>query len=157
MGRFALAGVSLTAAIPGGLLAAVAIMSFVRHTENMGTIMIGVNGAATLFGVLLALTPIIVLVGRRREKTGAAADAAGEESADESAEGDEALSAQTAELVAEDHGEEAPSEEFSAVDSLSDDDLSVEETGDFQFDPDDFAQADSDEMFEIEEDEEFKE
>lgn len=158
MGRYALAGTSLVAAIPAGLLATVAIMNFVKHTENMGTIMITVNGAATLFGVLLALTPIIVLVGRRREKTEDQASAAVETPTDESAaEGSEELSAQTAELVADDSAEDLPSEEFAAFDSGSDQDLAVEETGDYQFDADDFAQADSDEMFEIEDDEEVKE
>src|SRR5919109_4536244 len=95
---------SLVAAIPAAVLAVVAIMAFVRHTENMGTLLLVVNGGATLMGVLIALLPVIILVGKRRspdeeQEEGAPATVGAESGAP---------SGQTAEIVPE--GGAAPSD-----------------------------------------------
>ena len=58
MGRYALAAMSLVAAIPAAFLAYLSIMAWVRYTENMGTGMMVINGGTTAVSVLVALIPI---------------------------------------------------------------------------------------------------
>jgi hypothetical protein len=130
---------SLVAAIPAAVLAVVAIMAFVRHTENMGTLLLVVNGGATLIGVLVALLPVIILVGKRRssETDEAEPAAVGAESG--------TPSAQTAEVVPD--GGVAPSDsDFVAA-------AEPAETDAFEFNADEFEDADSGESFEFEDEE----
>lgn len=149
MGRYALAGTSLVAAIPAWCLAYVTIMAFVRHTENMPTIMIVVNVLAVLVAVLLGITPVAIVVGRRAEKKEAepaSADAGEEEAVAESA-------AHTADVVMDEPEEEAFSEEMD-VDDMGE----TAETDEFEFDMDDLEDAASsaDDAFEFDDEDELK-
>lgn len=131
---------SLVAAIPAAFLAVVAIMAFVRHTENMGTLLLVVNGGATLIGVLVALLPVIILVGKRRtpESEKEAEPAAVGASA-------ETPSAQTAEIVSDEEAAASESELAAAGEPA--------ETDAFEFDADQFEDADSGESFDFEDEE----
>jgi hypothetical protein len=133
----ALAATSLVAAIPAGIMAALGIMAFLTHTENMKPMVMVVTGGATAMGVLLALTPIIILVGKRQSKP-VAAKAAKSELVPAGVSG-----AQTAEIVAGDLDAEADADadvatgeaEFTeAMDSVGD----TGDTDDFQFEDDAF-------------------
>ena len=135
MSRMALAALSLIAAIPAGILAAVGIMAFLTHTEHMQPLVMVVTGGATAMGVLLALTPIIILVGKRQSQP-AAAKVAKSEPVPAGVSG-----AQTAEIVAGDADAEADADaatgedEFTeAMDAVDDVDL----TDDFKFEDDAF-------------------
>lgn len=134
MSRLALAAVSLVAAIPAAWLAVVAILAFVNHTENMGTIILIVNGAATAIGVLLALTPIIILVGKRRGPKEP-------EKVEASAEVPAVSGAQTAEVIPEFEAAAESEGEFAAAEPA--------ETDAFEFNADEFEDADSSETFEF--------
>lgn len=145
MGRYALAGTSLVAAIPAAFLAYLAIMAWVRYTENMTTMVMVVNGGVTLISVLLALTPIIILVGRRRQKGPRADKSAAEEAGDKSAlaaaavSDDEVATAQAGEpLDVSDSSEFAEPAETDAFDFQADELEDVESASDdaFEFDDD---------------------
>ncbi len=141
MSRLALAAVSLVAAIPAAWLAVVAILAFVNHTENMGTIILIVNGAATAIGVLVALTPIIILVGKRRgpkEKVEAEPVEVGAASG--------STGAQTAEIIPDEMPEAISEGELAAAEPA--------ETDAFEFNADEFEDADSGETFEFDDEDE---
>jgi hypothetical protein len=130
---------SLVAAIPAAVLAVVAIMAFVRHTENMGTLLLVVNGGATLVGVLVALLPVIILVGKRRSPDSDEAEPAGVGAESE------ATSAQTAEVVPDGGAAPGDSDLVAAAEPA--------DTDAFEFNADEFEDADAGESFEFEDDE----
>lgn len=132
--RFALAAVSLVAAIPAGIMAFLAIMAFLRYTENMSTLPMGglflaVMGCIAALGVLVALSPIVILVGRRRAQQPAQAVAAGPESAE--------AGAQTADVVAD--------SELAAADESEElvGEAEAEPTEAYEFDEDIFGDEDN--------------
>jgi hypothetical protein len=128
VGRYALAATSLVAALPAAFLAYLSIMAFVQYTENMSGFRIGVNAAITGVSVLMAISPIVILVGRRREKTDDAAGSAEDASnADEEDAGaDDAVATAT---------KEAP--------STFDDEIEAAETDAYDFNADEFDDADA--------------
>jgi hypothetical protein len=99
-----------------------------------------VNGALTPISVLVALMPVIIMVGRRRPKT--EESKTGEEAASGAAvsgEGDEeAQAAGTGELV-----DVADSEQMPSTSSLSDSEVEQSETDAFDFEAADLDDADS--------------
>lgn len=151
MGRYALAATSLVAAIPAIGLAYVTIMAFVHYADVMPTAMIIVNGAAVAVAVLLAITPVAILVGRRSDKKAA-------EPAVEAAEGDEGeegaapaeSAAHTAEVVADEELEEGALSEEMDLDDLDE----SAETDAFEFDMDELDDdaASADDAFEFDDD-----
>src|SRR5262245_26917431 len=90
----ALAATSLVAAVPSGILAILAIIALLSSAGEMKPMMLGIVGTLTVVGVLLALMPVIILVGKR--KTPAAAKAVKSEPVPTGVSG-----AQTAEIVAD--------------------------------------------------------
>lgn len=135
MSRMALAATSLVAAIPAGILAFLAIMALLSSAGDMGTLLLAVTGGATLSGILVALMPAAILVGKRKpaEKPAAKAKKADSEEAD-------ASGPQTAEMVADDLSEEdEDTEELSGAADLSG------STGEFEFEDDAFLDEDDDE------------
>jgi hypothetical protein len=138
---------SLVAAIPAAFLAYLSIMAWVRYTENMGTGMMVVNGGTTAVSVLVALIPIIILVGRRRPKEDAkSAAAAGAGAA--AVEGDEAPAAGTGELVDVADSEHVPLPDEADLSDSSE--IEQSETDAFDFEADEFEDAGSDEPVEFE-------
>jgi len=136
--RMALAAVSLVAAIPAGIMAALGIMAFLSHTEHMNTILMATTGAATAMGVLIALSPVVILVGKRRTAP-AAVKAAKSEPVPTGTSG-----AQTAEIVTEGQEAEDLSGEAAFSDAVEDTEAmesssEIAQTDDFQFEDDAFA------------------
>lgn len=153
MGRTSLAATSLVAAVPAGVLAYVTIMAFVNYADAMPTMMLVVNGAAVTIAVLLAITPVAILVGKRGEKQEKETPAA--EATEDGEESDAAESAaHTAEVVTDDLDGGELSDEMDL------DELAVAaETDSFEFDMDDLDEGPSsaDEAFEFDdEDDELK-
>ncbi len=140
MGRYKLAAMSLVTAIPAAVLAYFSIMAWVSFAENMSTMLKIVNGALTPISVLVALMPVIILVGRRRPKSEGSRK--GEEAASgaaaAAAEGSEEapVAAGTGELVDVADSEQMPS-------SLSDSEMEQSETDAFDFEAADLDDADS--------------
>lgn len=124
----ALAATSLVAAIPAGILAFLAIMALLSSAGDMRMLVLAVTGGATLAGVLIALMPAAILVGKRQptQKASAKSDKGEEAAAGVSG-------AQTAEVVAEDlSDEEEDTEELSGAADMGG------STGEFQFEDDAF-------------------
>lgn len=150
MGRYALAAMSLVAAIPAAILLYFCIMAWISYTENMQPMMMVVNGGTTLVSVAVALMPVVILVGRRRPKADAAKketdEGAGEQAA--AAEGVESSAgAGTGELV-----DVADSEMLDTPSMADDSEIGETETDAFDFAAEDFDDA-SDEPVEFEEEE----
>lgn len=150
MGRYALAAMSLVAAIPAAFLAYLSIMAWVRYTENMGTGMMVVNGGTTAVSVLVALIPIIILVGRRRpkEESKVPDEGAPGAAAASATEGD-AEHAGTGELVDVADSEHVPLPDDAELSDSSE--IEQSETDAFDFEADEFDDAGGDEPVEFEE------
>ncbi|MBL8848828.1 MAG: hypothetical protein JNG89_04060 [Planctomycetaceae bacterium] len=135
MSRMALAATSLVAAIPAGLLCFMAAMALFRHAGDMQPLVIATVGGMWVMGLLIALSPIIIAVGKRRAPQ--AVKAAKSEALPTGTTG-----AQTAEIVsdvdaAEDLSGEADfSEEVEETEAM--DSSEFEQTDDFQFEDDAF-------------------
>lgn len=137
MSRMALAGTSLVAAIPSGILAVFAIMALLGSAGDMKPMILGVVAALAVVGVLLALMPVIIVVGKRQAPV--AAKAAKSEAVPTGLSG-----AQTAEIVADAGLDAADSEEAEAFAEDVEDTEALEEdvgamTDDFQFEDDAFS------------------
>jgi len=132
MSRMALAATSLVAAIPAGILAALAIIALLGHAGDMKPLVLGVVGGMTALGVLIALSPVIILVGKR--KTTATVKAASEAKSEPVPSG--VSGAQTAEIVADELSEPA-GEQVEDTESMTSSD-EVAATDDFQFEEDAF-------------------
>jgi len=151
VGRYALAAMSLAAAIPAAILAYWSIMAWVHFAEHMSIMMKVVNGVLTPVSVLMTLMPVIIMVGRRRPKVeGAKAET--DEAADEAAAtADEAapVEAGTGELVdvADSEMMDMPAD---VEDEVADADESLGEPS--ETDAYDFAAEDFDDAAEFEED-----
>lgn len=72
MNKKTLAGVSLVAAVPAGLLAYFCIHAFLSYTDKMQTMMQVVNGITLLMAVILILTPIVIMLRKGKATEGAA-------------------------------------------------------------------------------------
>jgi len=73
MTRTQTAAVSLVAAIPAGILAALLAMAFLNHAENLRLMTQVLVGATLLLTVVVALMPFAVLVFGGKKKAAAAA------------------------------------------------------------------------------------
>ena len=128
-------------------------MAFVNYADAMPTMMLVVNGAAVTIAVLLAITPVAILVGKRGDKSDEETPAA--EASDGAEESDAAESAaHTAEVVTDDLGGGELSDEMDL-----DEPGGTAETDSFEFNMDDMDEGDSsaDEAFEFDdEDDELK-
>lgn len=140
MSRMALAAASLVAAVPAGILAAVAIMALLGSAGDMSTLLLIITGGATAVGVLVALLPIVILVGKRRAPATAAKSARAEKAREKAA---AVAGAQTAEVVTSDVEDELDDNDTEAVSAADD----YGDTGDFKFEDDAFME---DELMEAE-------
>ena len=138
----ALAATSLVAAIPAGILAALSIIALLGHAGEMKPMLLAVVGGTTAMGALLALSPVVILVGKRRAP--ASVKPAKSEALPTGTSG-----AQTAEIVTDDaaaaddlSGEAAFAEDVEDTESMESSEF--EQTDDFQFEDDAFA---GDELF----------
>jgi hypothetical protein len=131
--RKALAAVSLVAAIPGGVMAYFAIMGLLTSAGDMPTLVLGITGAATAMGVLIALLPIVILVGKRKTQAAPAKAAKAEKVKEPAA----VAGAQTAEVVLED--QEQVSEENEDTEAIASAD-EQDATDDFKFEDDAFME-----------------
>jgi hypothetical protein len=143
--RMALAAISLVAAVPAAIMAILAILALLGSAGEMSTLILGVTGGATAVGVLIALLPIVILVGKRKTKP-AAAKVAKEAPVGVSG-------AQTAELVGADDelAEQEDTEALASGDDIesfgSSEDIEafgssedIEATDDFKFEDDAFLE-----------------
>lgn len=130
MSRMALAATSLVAAVPAGIMAALAVMALLSSAGDMKPLVLGITGAASAVGVLIALLPIIILVGKRKTPAPAVKAATPEPASTD------ATGAQTAEIVAEDLDEAVGADEETEALSSADD---IGATDDFQFEDDAFS------------------
>lgn len=126
----ALAATSLVAAVPAGIMAALAIMALLSSAGDMKPLVLGITGAASAVGALIALLPVIILVGKRKAPA-QAVKAAKSEAVSAGTTG-----AQTAEIVAEDLEEAVGADEETEAMPSADD---IGATDDFQFEDDAFA------------------
>ena len=62
MSKLGLASVSLIAAIPGGILTALLVMTFLKNSENLSGMMWAVSVPTLLTSVLVAVLPVGVLL-----------------------------------------------------------------------------------------------
>lgn len=131
---------SLVGAVPAGVLAYFSIMAFVSYTEKMATMLQVVNGVTVLVSVLMALSPIAILIFMRGPAQPEAAAAGAATAAVPTA----AAAASNDELAAESADEIA-----SASAGTDDDDLSL---SGFEEAPDPTSEA-SDDGFEFDDSE----
>lgn len=139
MSRMALAAASLVAAIPAGILAFLAIKSLLSSFGDMQTIVSVVTIGVTVVGVLVALLPVVILVGKRRAPA-APVKSKAEKAAEKAA---VVAGAQTAEVVTSDVEDELESDDTEAISAAED----FGDTGDFKFEDDAFME---DELMEAE-------
>ena len=141
---------SLVGAIPGGFLAYFTIMAFINYAENMAVMLQVVTGTTLLFAVLMALSPIAILLFSK----GQPKEEAAEESAASSAVApvmDDAEEEFAVDEPADDEVAEAA--EFDD-DSLGTDDEDMSLSG-FTDMPDETSEA-SDDAFDFDDDSEFE-
>ncbi len=144
-----LAATSLVAAIPAGILAVLLIMGFLRSTDRMTGVLIGVNAVALLMAILVALMPAAVMIFYGRERTEKKPkEDAGVSAAAAAAPG--TTGAVTAEILTEDAEE--------AVEEVGFEDEAVAtETDAYEFNADEMEDVESaDEAFEFEDEDEKK-
>lgn len=144
VGRTSYALMSLAAAIPGLILAAALTLAFLRHADTMPGLLPVVAGIAWLVAVLMAVTPIGILLfggskaARADQPKGAvAAPAAGVEDVDEGYISEE--SEELVEVADDDWNEGDSAVDFTEADGDEfefDDELSGEFDADFDFDDD---------------------
>jgi hypothetical protein len=143
----ALAVVSLVAAIPAGIMALLAIMALLGSAGEMSTLLLAVTGGATAIGVLVALLPVVILVGKRKTK------AAPVKAAKEKGQPAGVSGAQTAELVGAESEEKSEEQEDTESLASSDDSEAfasgedIEASDDFKFEDDAFME---DELADVE-------
>lgn len=148
VGRTSYALMSLTAAVPGLVLAGALTWAFLNHSDTMPGLLPAVAGIAWLVALLMAVTPVGILLfsgsksagGGRKEKAAAAAPAesVAVSEADESFVADEAYSDEME--VADDdwnEGDSAVDFEAASGDEFEfEDDSSSEFDAEFDFDDD---------------------
>jgi hypothetical protein len=140
--RKALAAASLVAAVPAGFMCYLAFAALLRSAGDMKPLLLGVTGAATAVGLLIALLPIIILVGKGSKS--ATAKAAKTEKQKEKAAA--VAGAQTAEIVVGDDEEASAAADEDAFDAGdSTEAIATDEpdaTDDFRFEEDAFMEDD---------------
>ncbi|MFV0445483.1 MAG: hypothetical protein ACK5Q5_18035 [Planctomycetaceae bacterium] len=141
---------SLVGAIPAGALAYFSIMAFLHYSENMATMLQVVNGVTVLVSVLMAMSPIAILIFVRspsataeKPPVGAASSAALPVAAAVAEEGSEMEVAQldefgsgSAETADEDLSLSGFDDSFPSTSGLSDDEFEFDDSG-FEFEDDD--------------------
>ena len=150
MGRTSYALMSLAAAVPAAILALILVGGFLQHADNMPGLLTVVAGLTWLIAVLVAVTPVGILLfggdrsARRQKGTKAAAVAspsdrrvADEMEAEEGFLPDEPLSDEVG-LTSDDEWESESAVDFaeSEGDEFEFDDSQAEFDEDFDFDDD---------------------
>lgn len=137
---------SFVGAIPAGFLAYFTIMAFINYAENMATMLQVVTGTTVLFSVLMALSPIaILLFSKGKPKEGTEVVAAGSATAAVAASKSAAAEPDVAEL------DEPQEEEFGESDSAGTDDEDMSLSGFTEFSGEESSAA-SDDAFEFDDD-----
>ena len=118
MGKNALMGTSLVAAVPAGYLVFLMVQVFLTQTENMETMMYVVAGTTLAIGAIVALMPIGILLFTPSSKVDKPKDE---------------------EAVEEDDAPAAVSDEISDDEMLSDDEFEDDDAADdeYEFEDDD--------------------
>ncbi len=134
------AGASLVAAVPAGILATLLVMMFLRHSENLPTMLQAVTGGTLLFAAVVALTPFgVLLFGGKKKAPSVAAGKGAAVAADADADEDEAEVIASDELDADDDFAQT-------TDFVSDSELEADDG--------ETAEIEDDDLFADEEDEE---
>jgi hypothetical protein len=146
MSRMALAAVSLVAAVPAAIMAILAILALLGSAGDMSTLVLAVTGGATAVGVLVALLPIVILVGKRKTKAAPAKVAkespvgvSGAQTAEVVGAEDELVEHEDTEMVpsGDDIESFGESDDTEAFDSAED----IAATDDFRFEDDAFLEG----------------
>jgi len=142
VGRTSYALMSLTAAVPGFLLAAALTVAFLQHADQMPGLLPAVAGVAWLVAVLMAVTPVGILLfgGPKSARGGESAKAAAAAPAtDESFVAEESLSEEVEGVSDDDWNEGDSAVDFAEAEGDEfefEDESSGEFDADFDFDED---------------------
>jgi len=138
--KLSLAAVSLVAAIPGGVLAVLMALVFLRHAEHMKTNLLILAGLTLAVSALVTVMPLGILIfgSKGKQKTETVKDKPDDGDGDDSGDGQEQDSfAESDELELSDSDAELALAE-------GDEDLEMADDDDFGFSDDDFDMEDED-------------